>query len=132
MILGNLPFFKNLIPSKIIPNSKKIGKHINLSFLEVVPCYHISPGKNRESIFTYGLIPEGKPCQQVINYEPRIFISTVYDEASIDYVNYEDIDLWQFYLPKSLLIIDEFSSYANHYYTREAIPWYKLNLLEKL
>jgi len=60
------------------------------------------------------------------------FVSTVYEEIALDYVGYKNVDVWSFYLPKRLLHPDEFSDYANHYYSEHPVPWYKLTLLETL
>ncbi len=133
MVLGDLPIFKKLLSIKEnIPVSKTLGKHIDLCKLEVVQLFHVSPVKNRPSILTYGLIPTSKPTGSVITYGPRIFVSTTFEEAAFDYVSYEDVDIWTFYLPKHFLYPDELSSYANHYYIEVSVPWYKLTLLETI
>jgi hypothetical protein len=112
--------------------TKKLGKPIPLASLKVIRCFHVSYLKNRESILTYGLIPKAKPAGELISYEARIFLSVTYEEAAFDYVNFEHVDVWSFYLPMHLLFEDEFSDYHNHYYTKEPVPWYKLTLMESL
>ena len=132
MILGQLPIFKTLLTDeKKLITTKLIGKHIELKKLQVVQCYHVSNIKNRESILRYGLLPKEKVSNEV-TYEPRIFVSTTYDEAAFDYVNYEYVDVWTFYIPQEILFPDEFSSFANHYYIQINVPWYKLSLLETI
>lgn len=131
MILGDLPGIKKLLPEnkEKINNYTFVGKRIELSKLEVIRLYHVSPIKNRASIFTYGLLP--KYCLgTIISYPPRIYVSTTYEDAAFDYVHFEDVDLWVFYLPKHLLKPDEFSSFANHYYIEEPVAWHKLEILE--
>jgi len=132
MVLGQLQALPKLkVSEQSHRSSKKISKKVELSNLEVVQLFHVSPTKNRESILTYGLVPKSKPDGYIL-YPPRIFVSTLYEEAAFDYVNYEDVDVWSFYLPKHLLYPDEFSSYANHYYTEHPVPWYKLSLFKSL
>lgn len=131
MILGDLPQLKSLqTENKKYKSSKLISKLINLDTLEVVQLFHVSPVKNRESILTYGLCPTSRIAAQGITYGPRIFVSSIYEETAFDYVNYEEVDIWSFYLQKKYLIPDEYSNYANHYYIEVAIPWYKLALFE--
>ncbi len=117
MVLGELPALRKLLTvgNKEITR-KNLGSHIELSKLEVIQLFHVSPAKNRDSILTYGLIPKAKPAGTVITYGLRIFVSTTYEEAAFDYVNYDEVDVWTFYLPKRILYADDFSSYANHYY----------------
>lgn len=130
MILGDLLFFREF------KTKRKPGKHteagyINLSHLSLVQCFHVTQIHRRESILTYGLIPVGRPGGSVFSYEPRVFLSTIYDDLPFDYVGPECLDVWTFYLPPAKLYIDEHEvSYKNHYYVTEMIPWYKLVLLE--
>lgn len=131
MVLGELPALKKLlIKENKKLSSKVLGKEVELSELEVIRLFHVSHAKNRESILTYGLIPSTKLEGTVITYGPRIFVSTTYEEAAFDYVNYKDVDVWGFYVPKRFLYPDAFSDYANHYYIEVPVPWYKLSLLE--
>ena len=131
MILGDLPQLKCLqTENKINKNNRLLSKLINLDTLEVDQLFHVSPIKNRESILTYGLCLKSRIAAQGISYGPRIFVSSVYEETAFDYVNYEEVDIWSFYLQKKYLIPDEYSNYANHYYIEVAIPWYKLALFE--
>ena len=136
MILGELPVFKKLLPQKTETEPRKtlLTKRIDLNKLEVVECFHLSPVSNRKSIPTYGLLPKGTPegwhGSEIISYEPRIFLSVVEDEIAFPHVGFENVDVWVFYLPKQVLFPDEHSEYANHYYTKQRIPWYKLKLIE--
>ena len=131
MILGDLPEFKCLVPEKkSFKRNPALSKLIKLDTLEVVQLFHVSPIKNRESILTYGLCPKSRLEGKGILYGPRIFVSSIYEETAFDYVNYEEVDVWSFYLPKQFLTPDEYSSYANHYYIEIPIPFYKLTLLE--
>ncbi len=132
MVLGELPALKKLLTKENIKVSPKaFGKHIELGKLQVVQLFHVSPVKNRESIFTYGLIPKNK-TEGLITYGPSIFVSVTYEDAGFDYVGYENVDVWTFYLPKQFLYPDEFSGDANQYYIEVNVSWYKLTLLETL
>jgi hypothetical protein len=131
MLLGELPGLKKLVTASVKPSAQShITKRVALDKLEVVPCFHVSPVHNRESIYRYGLKPMAKPVDPFISYGPRLFLSTTYEDAAFDYVNFEGVDTWLFYLPKQELTPDEFSDYGNHYYTEKPVPWYKLILLE--
>ena len=131
MILGDLPAIKCLLPeNKSYKSNAVLRKLIKLDTLEVVQLFHVSPIKNRESILTYGLCPKSRIEGKGILYGPRIFVSSIYEETAFDYVNYEEVDVWSFYLPKQFLTPDEYSSYANHYYIEIPIPFYKLTLFE--
>ncbi len=131
MILGDLPVFKCLLPEiKSYKSNAVLSKLIKLDTLEVVQLFHVSPIKNRESILTYGLCPKSRLEGKDIFYGPRIYVSSIYEETAFDYVNYEEVDVWSFYLQKKYLMPDEYSNYANHYYIEVPIPWYILTLLE--
>ncbi len=85
MVLGELPALRKLLTvENKEPSTKKLGSHIELSKLEVIQLFHVSPAKNRDSILTYGLIPKAKPAGDAIAYAPRIFVSTTYEEAAFD------------------------------------------------
>lgn len=131
MVLGQLSALQKLMNPETKPRfCKRLSKHLELSRLEVVQLFHVSPVRNRTSILSYGLVPKSKTEGLLITYEPRVFVSSVYEEAAFDYVSFEDVDVWSFYMPKQFLYVDEFSDYANHYYIKVAVPWYKLTLLE--
>jgi len=134
MLLGELPALKKLMVKKLDRLSQQnfINKRIDLSCLEVIQCYHVSSISNHESILTYGLIPSSKPATSIISYEPRLFVSVTYEDAAFDYVGFDEVDVWSFYCKKESLFADEFSSYANHYYLKENVPWYKLSILETI
>ncbi len=130
MVLGELTALRKLRTKENTTASQKaFGKRVELSRLEVVQLFHVSLVKNRKAILREGLTPKGK-TEGVITYKPVIFVSTVYEEAAFDYVGYQDVDVWTFYLSKFFLYPDEFSDYANHYYIEVSVPWYKLALAE--
>ena len=109
MILGQLPAIKKLL-TKTQPfiSSKKLGKKVELSSLEVVQLFHVSPAKNCESILTYGLVPKSKLVGDIITYGPRIFVSTIYDEIALDYVGYEMWTCGRFICRSSFYILMNF------------------------
>ena len=130
MILGELKIFKKLLQQKTASNSVgKLSKRIPLEELEKVLVFHVTPCKNRASILRHGLLCRGQPGKEIISYEPRVFVSSTYEDAAFDYVGFEEVDLWTFYVNKNEMYMDEFSDYANHYFLKNDVPWYKLNLL---
>ena len=102
MLLGDLPSIIKLLPNKETFGStcRLIGENIALENLEVVQCFHVSDCKNRDAILSYGLVPKGKLESEIISYEPRIFVSTTYKEVAFDYVHFEEVDVWSFYIKK--------------------------------
>lgn len=133
MLLGELPVFKKLLREKTTcKNTLKIGQPIPLEKLEQVRVFHVSYCRNRESILRYGLTCKGQPARELISYEPRIFVSSTYEDAAFDYVNFEEVDVWAFYVCKQDLFPDEFSDFCNHYYLKNDIPWHKLYLIETI
>ena len=131
MILGELKIFKKLLEDRIVSNSlKKCFITIPLEKLEKVQVFHVSHCKNRASILRQGLLCRGQPAREIISYEPRVFVSSTYEDAAFDFVGFEEVDVWTFYVNKNEMYMDEFSDYANHYYLKNDVPWYKLNLLE--
>jgi hypothetical protein len=77
--------------------------------------YHISRRKNRASIFEYGLQLKSKR-EGRIKYHKRIFVSTELYDLAFDYVDFENVDCWQFQIEENLLKKDPFSSCENHYF----------------
>ena len=131
MILGELNIFKKLLQEKTVSNSAaKLSKRIPLEMLEKVQVFHVTHLKNRASILCYGLLCRGQPAREIISYEPRVFVSSTYEDAAFDFVSFEKVDVWTFYVNKNEMYVDEFSYYGNHYYLKNDVPWYKLNLLE--
>lgn len=133
MILGELPFFKKPLPEKTISkNAVKHGRHIPLEKLAQVRVFHVTYCNNRESILQYGLLCKGQPACELISYEPRLFVSSTYEDAAFDYVHFEEVDVWAFYVDRQDLFPDESSDFCNHYYLKNDIPWYKLYLIETI
>jgi hypothetical protein len=96
-----------------------------------IKVYHISRSKNRESILKDGLIPHEKNWGR-IQYAPSIFLSTDPNNLGFDYVDYENVDCWEFEVDGSQIKKDPFSGSTSHYYISEAIPADKLTLLPNL
>jgi hypothetical protein len=94
-----------------------------------IKVYHISHSKNRYSIQKNGLIPHEK-TEGRIQYSPRIFISIDKEDLGFDYVNYENVDCWEFEVDSNSIKKDEFSSSKNHFYVEEFIPAEKISLIE--
>lgn len=89
--------------------------------------YHISHKKYRKSILENGLVPKEKK-QGLNQYNARIFVSVNKKDLAFDYVNYENVDCWEFEVDKTKLIKDEFSTSKNHFYLIEPISADKIKL----
>ncbi len=89
--------------------------------------YHISPIKNRESILKNGLIPHEKTSGR-IQYEPCIFFSTDKNDLGFDYVDYENVDCWEFEVDSKKIKVDTFSGSTNHFYIKNPIPFSEIKL----
>ena len=96
-----------------------------------VKCYHISPIKNRESILKSGLIPKSK-TKGSIQYEPRIFFSLNKKKLGLDYVDYENIDVWEFSIDRNFIKRDDFTSIKSFYYTNHWIEPENVKLIETI
>ncbi len=94
-----------------------------------VKAYHISHKKNRNSILTNGLIPSGK-YSGTIQYEPSIFLSLSTQDLGYDFVNYENVDCWEFEIDMEKIKPDNFSGSTNHFYTTEKISPDRLSINE--
>lgn len=95
----------------------------------IIKAYHISRKKNRESILQYGLLPKNKPSGR-ISYKPRIFFSTNIKDLGFDFVDYENVDCWEFEVDSAKIKPDEFSGSTNHCFIEFIVKPNKLNLLE--
>lgn len=92
----------------------------------LIKAYHISPKRNRNSIFEKGLITAEKKVGR-IQYSHRIFFSTNKKTLGFDFVGYENVDCWEFKVDKNDMKKDEFSSCKNHFYLEKNI---KSNLIK--
>jgi hypothetical protein len=90
--------------------------------------YHISRIKNRASIFEHGLQLKSKK-EGRIKYHKRIFVSTELFDLAFDYVDFENVDCWQFQIEKAHLKKDTFSSSENHYYIEVCVKPDSLELI---
>lgn len=93
--------------------------------------YHISHSKNRESILKNGLIPKEKK-EGLIQYPPCIFFSTNKKDLGYDYVNYENVDCWEFKVDSKDMKKDNFSKSNNHFYIKTPINPDKLKLVKSI
>jgi hypothetical protein len=95
----------------------------------LIKAFHISPKKNRASILNKGILPNQKTDGR-IQYGPRIFISTNKNDLAFDYVNYENVDCWEFEVDSNLIKKDEFSGSTDHFYIENKINPDSIKLLE--
>jgi hypothetical protein len=85
-----------------------------------IKAYHISHRKYRQSILANGLIPASKTDGR-IQYGPRIFISTNTADLGFDFVNFENVDCWEFEVDSASIKPDLFSGSTNHFYIENAV-----------
>jgi hypothetical protein len=91
--------------------------------------YHISPIKNRNSILEKGLDTVDKKTGR-IQYEHRLFFSIDKKDLGFDFVNFENVDCWEFEVKKSQIKKDEFSHSKNHFYIEERVDASKIKLVK--
>lgn len=96
-----------------------------------IKCFHLSHTKNRQSILLKGLEPRAY-TGYVISYEPRIFFATSRKSLAFDYVDFEHVDVWEFFVTPDEIRIDWVSSYENHFYITRGIPPNELRLAQYL
>ena len=89
--------------------------------------YHISPIKNRKSILKNGLIPNEKDFGR-IQYGPRIFFSLNEQDLGFDYVDYTNVDCWEFEVNSNSIKKDPFSGSSNHFFILEPVGPSKISL----
>lgn len=95
----------------------------------LLKAYHISHRKNRDSILSNGLLPKSKDSG-IIQYPPSIFLSLSTQDLGYDFVDYENVDCWEFEIDSEKIKPDLFSGSTNHFYTTEKISPEKLSLNE--
>lgn len=93
----------------------------------ILKAYHISRQKNRESILQNGLIPHEKNSGR-IQYSPRIFFSTDINNLGFDYVDFENVDCWEFEVDSNSIKKDPISSSEYHFYIETVIHPSKVSL----
>jgi hypothetical protein len=96
-----------------------------------VKCYHVSPIVNRESILKNGLLPKSK-SEGSIQYEPRIFFSLSKMRLGLDYVDFENVDVWEFSIHRNFIKRDDFTSIKSFYYTNYRIQPENVKLIETI
>ena len=96
-----------------------------------IKCYHVSLIKNRESILKSGLMPTSKKGGS-ITYDSRIFFSTDKENLGLDYVDFFNVDVWEFSLDKNLIKKDEFASGECFFYTNKKVSASKIKLMKTI
>lgn len=129
MILGELTALKKIINNHLQDIGLSGNNPIPKEFL-VVQAFHISPAKNRDSILRYGLKPMGQPTG-LFSYPPAIFLSLTVQALPWVWPMHGEADIWSFCVSPEKLIADSYNP-GIWFYTIEAIPFYKLNLLESI
>jgi len=95
----------------------------------MIKCYHISPIRNRQSILKKGLVPKDN---KAMNYSKKLFFSTDRNNLGFDYVDYSNVDVWSFVLPKSKIKADDNAWKECFCYISEKIPAEKIKLEETI
>lgn len=94
-----------------------------------IKAYHISPRKNRASILKHGLLTASKTIGR-IKYGHRIFFSTDLDNLGFDYVNFENVDCWEFEVDSKSIKKDQISNCKYHFYIESSIQPSKITLIK--
>jgi hypothetical protein len=94
-----------------------------------VKCYHISPISNRQSIFQKGLLATDSRADW---YKNRLCFSIDEKYMGFDYVSYQLVDVWSFYVAEEKMKLDEFADAPCFQYIEENIPPDQLVLEESI
>ena len=95
--------------------------------------YHLSWPENRESILKYGLIANNDKGYwgRKFKYNPAIFFSSSLKHLGWDFLDYENIDVWEFDVDKNNIEPDWDCSYKYWFSTQISVPPEKVKLLVK-
>jgi len=92
---------------------------------KLVKCFHVSHILNRASILEKGLLATDSRSNW---YKNRLCFSVDENYLGFDYVGFQFVDVWSFYVPEGKLRIDEFADASCHMYIQENIPTSQLTL----
>jgi hypothetical protein len=95
----------------------------------LIKCYHVSFTNKRKSILEEGLVPKDN---EAMGYKNRLFFSTDKNNLGFDYVDYSNVDVWSFVIPKKSINLDKNAWKRCFCYTTESIPASKLKLEETI
>ena len=84
----------------------------------LVKCYHVSHIVNRKSIIEKGLLTSN--CDY-FNYKNRLCFSVNKKNIGLDYVGYQNIDVWSFYVPEDKMKLDKHADANCFMYIEESI-----------
>jgi hypothetical protein len=85
---------------------------------KLVKCYHASHIVNRKSILEKGLLTSD--CEY-LKYKNRLCFSINENVIGLDYVGYQFIDVWTFYVPEDKMIFDTNADADCYMYIEECI-----------
>lgn len=85
---------------------------------KLVKCYHASHAVNRKSIKDKGLLTSDS---DYFNYKNRLCFSINERFVGLDYVGYQNIDVWSFYVSEDKMKLDELADAAFFMYIEENI-----------
>ena len=106
--------FYNSIAVMTSCKKNKIMERKNL-----VKCFHVSPISNRGSIFEKGLLATDS---QYTLYKNRLCFSIDEKYMGFDYVSYQLVDVWSFFIPEEKIKLDEFADAECFKYIEENTP----------
>lgn len=93
--------------------------------------YHASPIRNRNSILKDGILPYSKNGRK-IQYKKRLFLFEDFRKPPLDFVGYNDIDIWEVKVDLSTIIkkdlIAEKDGHKRSFYIKNKISPDKIKL----
>jgi hypothetical protein len=84
-----------------------------------IKCYHVSHIVNRKSILEKGLLTSDN---EYFKYKNRLCFSINENVIGLDYVGYQNVDVWVFYVQKDKMKFDKNADADCYMYIEESIP----------
>ena len=86
--------------------------------VKLVKCYHVSHVVNRKSILEKGLLTSDN---EYFKYKNRLCFSINENIIGLDYVGYQNVDVWTFYVPENKMTFDKHADADCYMYIEECI-----------
>jgi hypothetical protein len=84
----------------------------------LVKCYHVSHVVNRKSIKEKGLLTSDN---DFLKYKNRLCFSVNEKFVGLDYVGYQNVDVWSFFISEDKMKLDELADANCFMYIEESI-----------
>ncbi len=94
------------------------NKEIFMQAERLVKCFHVSHIFNRKSIMEKGLLANDN---DFLKYKNRLCFSTNEKFVGLDYVGYQNVDVWSFFIPESKMKLDELADADCFMYIEENV-----------